>query len=100
MNDLTRREFLSTTAAVTAAGLMSAVHVAPAAAASKEPVRMAVMGVNGRGRGLISGFSTFSEVEFAYICDPDSNVVPAAVKQIADKGKKAPKVVTDFRKAL
>ncbi len=101
MAELSRREFLSTSSAAVAAGLMASVHVGSVRAAeSPPPVRMAVMGVNGRGRGLIGGFLKFPHVDVTYVCDPDSNVIPAAVKQITDAGRKAPKVVADFRTAL
>jgi predicted dehydrogenase len=103
MTDFTRRDFLSSSA-FAAAGLMASVHVAPVRAAEdgkdKKPVRIALMGLAGRGRQLISNFVTFPEVEFAYLCDPDADVLPGAVKQITDKGKKEPKTVADFRTAL
>jgi predicted dehydrogenase len=100
MSDLNRRSFLGT---ATAASLASGLSVSSSLAQERQkplPVRMAIMGVNGRGKQLIQGFSKFDQVEFTYICEPDENVIPAAVKQITDSGRPAPKVVKDFRVAL
>ena len=100
---LNRRNFLGE-AATAAAGLAAAIHVAESGAeeqaATTKPIRLAVMGVNGRGKGLLSGFCGFPQVEIAYICDPDRAVIPAAVKLVEDKGRKSPRVLTDFRTAL
>lgn len=109
-NEPNRREFLGTagmTGASLAAGLAVAMHVpsatadeSPSNGDSKPPIRLAVMGVHGRGKSLVSGFGRFPEVEIAYICDPDRDVIPAAVKIVEERGKPAPKTVDDFRVAL
>ena len=99
MARVNRRSFLGTTTAAAAAAV--SMHVAErASAAETEPIRVAVMGVNGRGRSLISSFSTFPEVEIAYICDPDSSVIPAAVGAAVSRNGKEPRVEKDFRVAL
>ncbi|HUG18298.1 MAG TPA: Gfo/Idh/MocA family oxidoreductase [Planctomycetaceae bacterium] len=100
MSDLNRRTFLGT---ATAASLASGLYSASSAAQEEKkrlPVRMAIMGVNGRGKQLIKGFAEFDHVEFAYICEPDENVIPSAVKMITSAGRPEPKVVKDFRVAL
>ncbi len=58
------------------------------------------MGVNGRGRQLLPAFLDFPEVEITHICDPDSSVIPPAIKLVTDRGRKAPAAVRDFRTAL
>ncbi|MDB5384622.1 MAG: nagA 5 [Planctomycetaceae bacterium] len=95
-----RREFLRSTTLAAASGLAISSHIAQAAEEKKPPVRIAVMGLNGRGKGLLNGFCAFPEVEVAYLCDPDSKTIPEALKVVAGKGKPVPKVVTDFREAL
>jgi predicted dehydrogenase len=101
MSPLNRREFLGSSAAgFGLAALQAGVFAAQETKAQAAPVRMAVMGVNGRGRGLLSGFCGFPQVEIAYVCDPDADTIPAALKIVEDKGKKAPKVEKDFRVAL
>jgi predicted dehydrogenase len=57
------------------------------------------MGVHGRGKGLLAGFSSFADVEIAYIIDPDENVIAPALKAIK-KEQREPRVEKDVRKAL
>lgn len=103
---INRRAFLATgTAAATMLftnGAQRVVRAAEPADApkNKPPVRVAVMGVNGRGRQLISNFMHSPEVEITHICDPASNTLPAAVKLVTDSGRKEPAVVADFRTLL
>jgi predicted dehydrogenase len=99
MRSITRRTFLATgTAALAKTASLRAAETA--ARSDDGPVRVAVMGVNGRGRGLISAFAQFPEVEITHICDPDSTVIPAAAKLVTERGGREPKAVTDFRTLL
>lgn len=95
MSALNRRRFLQTSAASVAA--LSAVAVAGAADKPNEKIRLAVLGVNGRGRDLVRGFSSFEDVEIAAVCDPDENVVAKAVKAVDKRQKREPKCVKDLR---
>ena len=97
MSEVDRRNFLRTCGAGAAA--LAASTYAGAAAQPNERVRLAVMGVNGRGRQLISGFSGLENVEIAYVIDPDSAVIPPALKQVKSQ-QGPPKVEKDFRRAL
>jgi len=106
MPSLNRREFLNTASSLAAGGL--AMHLATRVHAAggdedkkdRPPVKLAVMGVNSRGKQLLPGFCSFPEVEIAYICDPDSATIPSAVKIVEDAGKASPKIEKDFRVAL
>jgi predicted dehydrogenase len=105
MSDLTRRNFLSAAAgsALAPAGLGAALFAAPVALPQQgPPARLAVMGLNGRGRQLISAFLQQPGVEIAYLCDPDQETVPAALKAVEAAGVQStpPAVESDFRKAL
>jgi len=106
MHPLTRRDFLNTSSRLAggglALGLAAAVHAGGADEAKHERprVRLAIMGVNSRGKQLLPGFLSFPEVEIAYICDPDSDTIPSAVKIVEDAGRSTPKAVKDFRVAL
>src|SRR5436309_1187316 len=93
-----RREFLKTSAASLTA--LSALTATGAADRPNEKIVMAVMGVRNRGKDLLHGFSAFEDVEIAYVCDVDENVVPAALKAINARQKKMPKVEKDIRKVL
>jgi predicted dehydrogenase len=100
MSDLNRRSFLGTTAAAAAAAVTAHVAHAETEQNDKQPVRVAVMGLNGRGRNLISEFGAFPQVEFRYLCEPDSNAVPEALKLATANNRLEPTVLKDFRKAL
>jgi predicted dehydrogenase len=96
MSALNRRRFLRTSAASVAA--LSAVSAAGAADKPNEKIRLAVLGVHGRGQGLLHGFSSFEGVEIAAVCDPDENVIAGALKKINERQKRQPKIEKDLRR--
>ena len=104
MAHLNRREFLNTASSLTAggiaAGLAASVYAADDVKKERPPIKLAIMGVNSRGKQLLPGFVEFPEVEIGYICDPDSDTIPSAVKIVTDAGKSTPRIEKDFRVAL
>src|SRR5262249_9161874 len=98
MHSLTRRNFLKSSAATVAS--LTALQAAGAADKPNEKLVLAVMGVKGRGRGILSGFSKFDDVEIGYVCDCDDNGISDALKSISDNQKKTRKVANDIRKVL
>jgi predicted dehydrogenase len=98
MSSPSRRDFLKASAA--AVGTLSALSSARAADRPNEKIVLAVMGVNGRGKDHLKNFSALDDVEIAYVCDPDANVVPAALKAISPQHKGTPKVEKDVRRVL
>src|SRR5262249_39889459 len=110
MTRISRRTFLeATTASLAAAGSTKVTGdesresktraTAPARTDGKK-TRVAIMGLNSRGKQLLPSFLDFPEVEIAYLCDPDSSVIAPAMKLVTDRRQNEPKVVSDFRKAL
>jgi predicted dehydrogenase len=95
VSEFNRRRFLQTSTASVAA--ISAITAAGAADKPNEKIRLAVLGLNGRGRGLLHGFSSFDDVEIVAICDPDENVVAGALKSIDKRQKREPKFIKDLR---
>jgi len=70
-------------------------------AAANDRVRIAVMGVNGRGRAHVSAYAGMDHVEVATVCDIDENVTADCLRWIAqDLGIPEPKTEWDFRKVL
>lgn len=69
-------------------------------AAAGGRIRVAVMGVRGRGSRLAGEFSRQREVEVVYLCDPDSGVFERALKAVEETGKPRPATIGDFRRAL
>src|SRR5437870_10738377 len=65
-----------------------------------DTVRVAVMGLNGRGTVLARTFARAAYAEVAYVCAVDSLVLAKGVSAVASAQSKAPKGLGDFRKAL
>ena len=97
MAEINRRTFLTGAAAATAA--LTSQRTLRAAAAN-DTVVLAIMGVNGRGSQLASGFAKQTGVEIAYVCDCDERVIQKGVEAATSQGGRQPKVIKDFRRAL
>ncbi len=98
MSDFDRRKFIASSAA--SVGTLAAASAIGAAAKPNEKIILAVMGVHGRGKQLLRGFTGFPDVEVAYICEVDENVVPAALRQINPRHKRKPRVEKDIRRVI
>jgi predicted dehydrogenase len=107
-----RREFMHDSAwlAAAAASLaldnsVSAEEKAEKAAAARkgpasEKLRVAVVGVNGRGKDHVRGFAGKHNCIVTTICDPDSAVVERAIEMAEDAQDSEPKYVKDIRKVV
>ncbi len=97
----TRRQLMQNgvvgVAALATAGLPKA---ARGALGANERIRVAVAGINGRGSAHINGFAGLENVEIAYLIDPDRRLFDKRIKQVQEKGGRAPRVVQDLRQAL
>jgi len=88
-----RRTFLiSTGAAIT--------HAVGGKASASDKVRMAVIGLNGRGRDHISGFSPLPDAEIVALCDPDRKILAERAKQFEDRYNRKVDQVVDLRKVF
>jgi len=95
MSDTSRRDFLKQTAAGAAAlGVTSSAS----ARGANDRIVMGLIGAGGRGTGVMGSFLKNSNVQLAYICDPDQRRLDRAMKSLA--GNKPTKAVHDFREAL
>ncbi|MBM3459994.1 MAG: gfo/Idh/MocA family oxidoreductase, partial [Armatimonadetes bacterium] len=65
-----------------------------------DQIRVAVIGVRGRGRDHVGSYARMQDVVVAAICDVDPNAVPGAMKLVTDRGKPAPKFVQDLRRIM
>jgi predicted dehydrogenase len=91
-----RRHFLMTSAAAAAASQT-------AIASPNDTIRVATIGLNGRGKDHIkeiTGLATQCNVELAAVCDIDQQVLEKGAKQVEAASGKAPKTYTDYRKLL
>ncbi|MEZ6119551.1 MAG: Gfo/Idh/MocA family oxidoreductase [Pirellulaceae bacterium] len=100
MSNTTRRRFLQTSsAAVGASFLITGTKSTANIARANDRVRIAVAGLNGRGKSHLDGFLGQDNVEVAYVIDPDSKVLARTLEKLEARGQK-PKGVADFREAL
>jgi len=100
MADQSRREFMAGTAQVGAAAVAAAGVIGTsktAWAGSNDKVRVAVLGIHGRGKDHISGWNGMENVEIATLCDVDESLFEPTAKMV--KGKK-PKFETDLRRVF
>jgi len=61
---------------------------------------VAVVGVRGRGGGLLSTFASLSDVDVTYVCDLDPRVLDERAKGVEEQTGRRPKAIKDFREAL
>lgn len=94
----TRRSFLATTSAATGACLWPSLR----AHGANERLRIAVAGLNGRGKNHIEGWLSQENVEVAWVIDPDAKVLARTAELVAEVsgGKSKPRATADVREAL
>ncbi len=107
MTRQTRREFLENSmlaaaaAAMTGSGLVSTARADEQSSSPNERLRVAVLGVNGRGASHLGGFAGRRDCEVVAVCDPDEEVgMTKGVAVIEQKTGKKPVFYQDLRKLL
>ena len=99
----TRREFLENSLLATTAALMAgSTSILPAQAEEQsdspsERLRVAVLGVNGRGGSHVGAFTSRKDTEVAVICDPDTVVGQRMCDEVEKRTGKRPSYVADLR---
>src|SRR3977135_1262990 len=94
-----RRKFLKTASAA-GLGLVGSPRFSSWLPSPSEKVRVAVMGLNGRGTVLARTFARSAHAAVAYGGDADSAVPAKGVAAVAQVQGTSPKGLGDFRKAL
>src|SRR6195256_1236443 len=98
-SDVTRRDFLKTAAATASARALSGVTFVTRPErvfGANDRVRVAVCGLNSRGKDHLGAFSHVPNVEIAALCDVDDTVLN---KRRAEVGG-SPRTFTDVRRLL
>ena len=101
-----RRSFIKKSAigatGITIAGMGMSPKSYASILGSNDRIRMAVCGVNGRGKSHINAFSGQKNVEVAYLVDPDSVLLEKRVRELAEKDTPSSGVkgVADVRHVL
>src|SRR5438445_7124150 len=106
MAPVNRRRFLKTSVASVAS--LSALSYSRAADAPNEKVMLAMIGigsrvpgsVGGRGRQLLRPFSSFKDVDIAYLCDIDESFFPFGQKLLAAAQRPEARIEKDLRRIL
>src|SRR3954462_12041458 len=107
MSLMNRRDFLQDSALFSASLAALGSTRSPLLAAEKaaqgdvnDQLRVAVVGVKGRGRDHLGGFAGKHNCVVTTICDCDEGVIGPAIQQVEKAQGKAPKFVQDIRKVL
>jgi len=107
MDVFSRREFLERSAILSAAA--AALSNSPATAEQPVPtrtrsvndrLRVAVVGVNGRGMSHVHGFAGKNNCEITVVCDCDEGVIGRAMKETEKAQGTAPKFEKDIRRVV
>ncbi len=93
----TRRKFIQT-AAVRTAVLGMPTLIPSRAFGANDRMRVAVIGLNGRGKDHIAGFSKLENVEVATLCDVDEVVLRKSATDFETTYKRKVKMESDLRK--
>src|SRR3954471_3583915 len=88
-----RRSFLMSSAA--AIGAASSTF-----GAANDKVRVACIGIGGRGKDHVGGYSKLDNVEIAAICDVDDSHIANGLAQLDKLGNPKPQTYKDIRKLL
>ena len=100
---LSRRALMEVAAAATAATagrVAFAQQPAAAVAGPNDRIRVAIMGVNGRGAALARGFAADPRAEVVTLCDVDQRVAGPLAESMCKDGGRTPQVEGDIRRVL
>lgn len=102
MSRITRRRFLGTSTLGGVGLVLCGTRASGRVLGANDRLRIAVAGLNGRGKGHLSGFLEQENVEIPYVVDPDRNVLQSTLKRLAERteGRSTCRGVTDIREVL
>src|ERR1051326_8086367 len=102
MERISRRRFLEDSLLALGAAAVPAVALGEGERGRKagpnDRIRVAIIGVNGRGMDHVKELGAMNDVEIVYICDADTAVMPKAVSAVEKQSGKAPQTVQDMRR--
>jgi predicted dehydrogenase len=108
--DLTRRKFIATAVSGTIAGVVAPLAVAGENAITKpfvipqeafganDRIRVAVLGVNTRGKNHIDAIMKLPNAVVSILCDPDMDILQERAKSFENKYKQKVLIEQDFHK--
>jgi predicted dehydrogenase len=99
-NHYSRREAIKTIAAGSLAAFAIPTIIPSRAFGANDRIRVAVIGINSRGKDHISGLSTQENVEVTTLCDVDLRVLQAGAKEFEAKYNRKVAMVQDMRQVF
>ena len=102
MSYTSRRQFIKKSLAASALFAIGGTSSGYKTIGANNRLRIAVAGLNGRGKSHIRGWLNEENVEIAYLIDPDKKVLAERMKDLEEKTKSkfSCKGITDIREAL
>ena len=100
MKRFTRREMLKTSIPATLGTFAIPTFIPNTVFGANDRLRVAVIGVNGRGKDHIKGFMNLANVEVATLCDVDNVVSAAGAADFEKKYSKKVATQQDLRKVF
>ena len=103
MSLITRRRFLTQSAlAAGSVALISGTRSSARVMGANDRLRVALVGLRGRGKSHMGGWLAQPNTEIAYLVDPDQEVLESSAKTLAGKtkGKSNCRAVSDVRRML
>ena len=82
------------------AGAAAASHLAARKASAADKIRIAVLGLNGRGWDHVQGFGAVPDAEVVMLCDPDKQVAGERAGAFEKEYGKRPAIEQDLRKVF
>lgn len=98
MKKFTRRDILKATVPGSLAMMALPTIIPSTAFGANDRMRVAVIGINGRGKDHIKGFMSQDNVEVATLCDVDNVVLQTGAKAFEEKYSKKVQTEGDLRK--
>ncbi|MBN2410459.1 Gfo/Idh/MocA family oxidoreductase [candidate division KSB1 bacterium] len=101
MSFYNRREFVKTLINTSAAATLAAPAITRSSRVigANDTVNVAIVGMNGKGRGHIGSFRELPNVRVIALCDVDNVVLSREVEKLKQEGEKI-ETYTDYRKLL
>ena len=100
MKPLPRRSFIQHAALVTAAAAIRPTRAWAQVAGANGDVRVAVVGLNGRGQNQLKSLAAIPGVRLVGICDIDTEALDRTMQWFSQQGLPAPRRFTDVRALL
>ncbi|MEZ6081563.1 MAG: twin-arginine translocation signal domain-containing protein, partial [Pirellulaceae bacterium] len=101
LTNTSRRNFLATSAAAGGSLILAGTRASGQVNGANDRLRIAVAGLNGRGKNHIDGWLGQPNVEIAWVIDPDQAVLESTQKLVEgiSNGKSKPRGTADVRVA-